>query len=53
MKRMRCGVQTCWWWCRCFAASLGSVVNAARHGLHQLLGIVKITLPQQARALAR
>ena len=50
MERMRCGMQALWRWCRFFAASLGRLVDATCHGLHQLLGIVKITLPQQARA---
>ena len=52
MERMRCGMQAHWRWRRFFAASLGRLVDATRHGLHQLLGIVKITLPQQARAFA-
>ncbi len=52
MERMRCGKQAHWRWRRFFAASLGRLVDATRHGLHQLLGIVKITLPQQARAFA-
>ena len=52
MERMRCGMQALWRWCGLLAASLGRLIDATGHGLHQLLGIVKITLPQQARAFA-